>query len=112
MKRALIIFSAVTKNWMRSRSGLFFSILFPILLLLVFGAVFSGGGTSTYSIFVQNLDRTTDGQPTNMSNAFVEVLNSTKTFNIRDIPANVSDAPSFARDAVGPLGGNIRILII
>jgi len=53
-----VIFKAVTKNWIRSRSGLFFSILFPILLLLVFGAIFSGtGGSSNFGIFVQNLDR-------------------------------------------------------
>jgi ABC-2 type transport system permease protein len=110
MKRSLIIFSAVTKNWMRSKSGLFFSILFPVLLLLVFGAVFSGGGTSTYSLFVQNFDRT-DSKPTDLSAAFVEALNSTKTFNIEDISPD-ADAKSYARDAVGPLGGNIRILII
>lgn len=110
MKRTLVIFTAVTKNWLRSRSGLFFCIMFPVLLLLVFGAVFSGGGASTYSLFVQNLDRA-DGTPTNMSAAFVEALNSTKTFSIRDIPAD-ANATSYARDAVGPLGGNIRILII
>jgi len=111
MKRPLIIFIAVTKNWMRSKSGVFFSILFPVLLLLVFGAVFSGGGTATYTLFVQNLDRTTDGKPTNMTTFFVDALNSTETFNLRDVPPDV-DATPYARDAVGPLGGNIRILII
>jgi len=112
MTRSLTIFAAVTKNWMRSRSGLFFSIMFPIMLLLVFGAIFSGGGgPSTYSLFVQNLDRTADGTPTQLSDAFVETLNSTKTFAIRDVPVD-ADAKSYARDALGPLGGNIRILII
>jgi len=112
MKRTLAIFTAVTKNWLRSRSGLFFSIMFPVLLLLLFGAIFGGGGgTSTYSLFVQNLDRTADGAPTDLSNAFIEALNSTETFNIRDVPAD-ANATSYAREALGPLGGNIRILII
>ena len=64
MRRTLIIFMAVTKNWLRSRSGVFFSIMFPILLLLVFGAAFGGGGTTTYTLFVQNFDTTIDETPT------------------------------------------------
>ena len=111
--RAWTIFKAVTRNWMRSRSGLFFSILFPILLLIVFGSIFSGvGGSSNYGLFIQNLDRkASDGTPTDFSAAFVEALNSTKTFSIRDVPLG-ENATSYARNALGPLGGNIRILII
>ena len=112
MRRTLIIFKAVTKNWLRSRSGLFFSIMFPVLLLLVFGAVFGGQGTSTYGLFIQNLDTTTDGTPTDLSDAFVEALSATETFSIENIPVDVSDLRSYVRDVLGPLGGNIRILVI
>jgi ABC-2 type transport system permease protein len=110
MKRIIIIFKAVTKNWLRSRSGLFFSIMFPVLLLLVFGAVFGGQGTSTYNLLIQNLD--IDGTPTELSEAFIEALNSTETFTITNIPADITDLRSYARDVLGPLGGNIRILTI
>jgi ABC-2 type transport system permease protein len=110
--KALTIFKAVTRNWIRSRSGLFFSILFPILLLLVFGVIFSGiGGTSQYSLYVQNLDTNGSGQPTELSTAFIEALNSTKTFAISDIPLD-ANATAYTRDKLGPLGGNMRILII
>lgn len=111
MKRTLIIFTSVTKNWLRSRSGLFFSIMFPILLLLVFGAIFGGQGATTYDLFVQNLDITADGTPTELSDAFLEALNSTETFTITNVPVD-ADAGSYARDVLGPLGGSIRILII
>ncbi len=70
------------KNWFRSKSGVFFSILFPVMLLLVFGTVFGGQGTTEYSIQVQNKDITTDGEPTNLSKTFIETLNSTKSFNV------------------------------
>ncbi len=110
MKRTMIIFKAVTKNWLRSRSGLFFSIMFPVLLLLVFGSVFGGQGTSTYGLFIQNLD--IDGTPTELSEAFAEALNSTQTFTIRNIPLDITDLRSYAREVLGPLGGNIRILVI
>jgi ABC-2 type transport system permease protein len=111
--KAFTIFKAVTKNWMRSRSGLFFSILFPVLLLVVFGAIFSGiGGSSQYDIFVQNLDlKAADGEPTDLSLAFIEALNSTETFAIKDVPSS-ENATEYARDALGPLGGSMRILVI
>ena len=112
MIRPLVIFSAVTKNWIRSRSGLFFSIMFPVLLLLVFGAIFGGtGGTSASTLFVQNLDRNSGGTTTQLSSVFVEALNSTKTFAIKDVPAD-ADPKVWARDNLGPLGGNIRIVTI
>jgi len=111
--KALTIFKAVTKNWMRSRSGLFFSILFPILLLVVFGAIFSGiGGTSKYDLFVQNLDlKAADGEPSDLSLAFIEALNSTETFAIKDVSPS-ENATEYAREALGPLGGSMRILVI
>jgi len=111
--RAVTIFKAVTKNWIRSRSGLFFSILFPVLLLLVFGTIFSGvGGSSSSDIFIQNLDRdAADGTPSDLSAAYIGALNATGLFNIKDV-SPTANATSYARDALGPLGGNIRILII
>jgi ABC-2 type transport system permease protein len=111
--KAFTIFKAVTKNWMRSRSGLFFSILFPILLLIVFGAIFSGiGGSSQYSLFVQNLDvNAADVTPSELSTAFIEALNSTETFSISDISAD-ENATEYAQEVLGPLGGNMRILVI
>jgi len=112
MIRPIVIFLAVTRNWIRSRSGLFFSIMFPVLLLIVFGAIFGGaGGGGTSTLFVQNLDRKPDGTTTQLSSLFVGALNSTKTFAIKDVPINV-DPKVWARDNLGPLGGNIRLVVI
>jgi ABC-2 type transport system permease protein len=43
------IFTAVTKNTLRSRVGLFFSALFPLMLLLVFGSVFGASFAGTWA---------------------------------------------------------------
>jgi ABC-2 type transport system permease protein len=110
--RVITVFKAVTKNWLRSRAGLFFSIMFPILLLVVFGSIFGGtGGASQYRLFVQNQDLTADGQPTELSDAFITALNSTETFALNHVPADMN-ATDYAQDELGALGGDIRVLII
>lgn len=111
--KAYTIFKAVTKNWMRSRTGLFFSILFPILLLVVLGVIFAGvDDASQYTLFVQNLDsNAANGEPSALSTAFVAALNSSEAFSIREVPLG-ENVTEYARDELGPLGGSARILVI
>lgn len=111
MSRMTAVMVALTRNWVRSRSGLFFSFLFPILLLLVFGSVFSGAGSSSLGLYVQNLDREPSGSETQLSKSLIQALNSTKAFSISKIPVNV-DPKGYATNRTGFLGGNIRILIV
>jgi len=44
MKKVYTISVALTKNWLRSKFGVFFSFLFPVVLLLMFMALFGEGG--------------------------------------------------------------------
>jgi len=111
--KAYTIFKAVTKNWMRSRTGVFFSILFPILLLVVLGVIFSGiGDASQYKLFVQNQDLTAaNGEPSELSTAFIQALNSSEAFSMTEVPVG-ENVTEYARDTLGPLGGSVRILVI
>jgi len=56
---------------LRSREGFFFTLIFPIILILLFGAIFSGGGVSQTTVYVQNHD----SGP--VSVMFLSALNST-----------------------------------
>lgn len=58
----------------RSREGFFFTLIFPIILILLFGAIFSSGGVSQSTVYVQNLD----GGPA--STMFIHYLNQTSNF--------------------------------
>ena len=82
--KVISVFKAVTKNWIRSRSGLFFSILFPILLLVVFGSIFGGigGGSSSYALYIQNLDVDDQGQESQVSLAFLTARYTCSVFLI------------------------------
>ena len=72
------------KSWMRSRVAIFFGILFPIMLYLVFGSIFGGPSPPSYTLYLRNLDLDPDGQPYPLSDAFVKILNST-VFEVKTI---------------------------
>ena len=62
------------RSSLRSREGFFFTLIFPIILILLFGAIFSGGGVSQATVYVQNHDTGPVGS------AFVSALNSTSNY--------------------------------
>jgi ABC-2 type transport system permease protein len=71
IKRMLADLSIFAKGFVRSRIGLFFSLIFPIILILLFGAIFSGGGGGPSTVYVQNKDGL------QASSIFITVLNGT-----------------------------------
>ena len=108
MRGVLAITLALLKSWIRTGTGVFFSFLFPVLLLLIFGTVFGGVATARYSLYIQNLD-VEYGKPTELSTAFVEALNSTGSFNIIDLEPSI-DVIGYVREH--PSFESYRILII
>ncbi|MDG6899782.1 MAG: ABC transporter permease [Nitrososphaerota archaeon] len=62
------------RSSLRSREGFFFTLVFPVILILLFGAIFSGGGVSQSTVYVQNNDIGPVGA------AFVSALNSTSNY--------------------------------
>jgi ABC-2 type transport system permease protein len=84
MSRILADIRGFGKMYLRSWVGAFFTFAFPILLILLFGAIFTNTANSKIGIPVQNLD---DGV---YSKIFLESLNSTGVVNVRMIPKDVS----------------------
>jgi ABC-2 type transport system permease protein len=89
---------------MRSRSGVFFSFMFPVMLLLIFGVIFQGGGE--YDLYVINMDVKKSGEATNLSEAFIEALNSTGAINV--IVVNGTPQEFIQNNSLG----RIRLLVI
>lgn len=61
------------RGYLRNAAGLFFGLIFPVILILIFGAIFSSGFSGIITLYVQNQD---DGQ---VSTSFVNALNQTRT---------------------------------
>jgi ABC-2 type transport system permease protein len=65
------------KEFIRNKAAVFWTLLFPVLLILLFGFIFSGEGETTYDLPVQNNDG--GFWSTNLT----ETLNNTDFFNVR-----------------------------
>ena len=55
-KRIYADFKVFSVGYLRNKFGLFFGLIFPVVLILIFGAIFSGGSTGTVNVYVQNQD--------------------------------------------------------
>jgi ABC-2 type transport system permease protein len=71
------------RGYLRNAAGLFFGLIFPVILILIFGAIFSSGFSGTITVYVQNLDTkdiTVNGVP--ITTSFVQALNSSGTLSL------------------------------
>jgi ABC-2 type transport system permease protein len=70
-------FKVVVRSYLRNPVALFFSLIFPIILIALFGLIFSAVGNSPVSVPVLNLDHNSP-----QSSEFLEALNNTTLVNV------------------------------
>ncbi|CCQ34624.1 ABC transporter protein [Halorhabdus tiamatea SARL4B] len=87
MRRIAALLGALLRDWSRSRETVFFVVLFPIILLMIFSTVFAASAPS-FGLVVQNQDVGTDGEATNLSATFVENLEGIDPLNVRHLDAD------------------------
>ncbi len=73
------------RGYLRSRIGLFFSLIFPVILILLFGAIFPGSGSGPIPVYVQNQDGSSQ-----VSAGFVSALNATGTMKITLVDSSLN----------------------
>jgi ABC-2 type transport system permease protein len=83
MTRILADVAAFGRQYLRSRVGAFFALAFPVILILLFGSIFSQSATPQVPLYVQDKD----GTPT--SQAFIAALNQTTLIAYRAMPTDV-----------------------
>ncbi len=110
MRRVYTIIKGHVKTWFRSKSTIFWTIAFPLLLIVLFGAIF-GGGTTKFDLYVQNQDLVAN-TPTPASHGFMTALDNTTAFNIRTVPAELANPLSYVRDDAQLHNRGQRLLII
>jgi len=80
MIRVLADMIAFGKQYTRSTVTMFFAFAFPILLILIFGAIFTNVGSQKIDLHLQNLDQ---GE---FSEMYVSFLENTTLFTLKEIP--------------------------
>lgn len=84
MSRILADIKGFGRQYLRSKVGAFFTFAFPILLILLFGAIYSASGNQKVSLPVQNLDGSS------FSVAYLNELNNTTLVDIKMIPTDAN----------------------
>jgi len=106
LRRILAIIVGALRMWFRSKTTLFWTLAFPVLLMLLFGAIFSVSQNPTFDLYLQNQDITANGEPTQWSKAFCDMLNQTEMFNLHTVDS-AENATKFIEEK-----GIQRLLII
>lgn len=79
------------KTFTREKSAMFFTLAFPIILILVFGTIFLNHGNETFDLHVQDLDQTSS------STQLVKTLELNGRFTITPVDPAL-DANRYAKD--------------
>ena len=85
--RVLVAIKGEVKTFYRNKSTIFWTVAFPVLLILLFGAIFSGGGSGMVDVHVQDLSASPASQQ------FIDSLLKTDSVNVINISqdANLDD---------------------
>ncbi len=83
VKRIVADFKVYSRGYVRNRVGLFFGLIFPVILILIFGAIFSSSSTGAITVYVQNNDVGPFQTPEmDVAAQFLEGLNQTGTIKV------------------------------
>jgi len=89
VKRIISDFKVFSRGYFRNKFGLFFGLVFPVMLILIFGAIFSGDSSGTIEVYIQNQDTGPFSIPQmDIATQFLDAINSSGTVSL--VPVNVS----------------------
>ncbi len=83
------------KSYFRSRSAIFFQIAFPVILMLLFGAIFSGSSYTPSTLIVQN------DSPSSVSWGIISAINESGLFHVKVIGENVNLHDYIINNSIG-----------
>ena len=87
------------RGYVRNPLGLFFSVIFPLILIGLFGLIFSHTGPSAVTLYTENLDGNS-----NASQAFLSALNSTGAVQVQLVSPSSGDLRAWLADNNHPVG--------
>ncbi len=98
-------FRIVSRTYLRNGAALFFSLIFPVILILLFGAIFSNSGSTAVGLEVLNEDHNSP-----VSSAFMNALNNTSIVKV-SLVTDSSVTPSNFAAWLGQNGYAVGLVI-
>ena len=93
-KRIFSDFKVFSRGYLRNKFGLFFGLIFPVILILIFGAIYSGGTTGTIQVYTQNYDSGA------LSTQYLDALNQTKTLQVITVDPSLNFTDYMSKNSV------------
>jgi ABC-2 type transport system permease protein len=84
-RRILSDLQVFRREYLRNKTGIFFALIFPIILIIIFGAIFSGGSSGPINVYMQNLDGSNQ-----VTSSFINALNSTGTVRLIQVDSSTN----------------------
>jgi ABC-2 type transport system permease protein len=82
-KRIFSDFKVFSRGYLRNKFGLFFGLIFPVILILIFGAIFSGGTSGKINVYAQDQDVGPFLSPQmDVASSFLTSLNNSGTIKV------------------------------
>ena len=98
-------FRIVARSYFRNPVALFFSLIFPIILIALFGLIFSATGTTTVTVPVLNEDHGPGGVGYSAESvAFLSALNNTTLVKVQVVSVAPSDFAAWLGQNDYPVG--------
>jgi ABC-2 type transport system permease protein len=90
LRRVTAYFPAFAQGYIRNPLGLFMALVFPVILILIFGAVFSNTGSAQVALAVEDLDQNSPA-----SQSFLSALNATGAVSVNLVPADSGNMSTY-----------------
>lgn len=84
LNNVLAYFKLHSRAYFRSKGSIFFQLAFPVILMVIFGAIFGGASSSPMQLVIQN------ESPSQISWEIVNAINDTGLFKVKVISAEIS----------------------
>jgi ABC-2 type transport system permease protein len=102
-RRILSDFKVYSRGFLRNKFGLFFGLIFPVVLILIFGAIFSGGGSGSITMYAQNKDSGVmlpTGGILNLSTDYLNAINETGTLKVVTVENSINFTEYISQNSI------------
>lgn len=103
LKRVGADLKVTARGYLRNPIALFFSLIFPLILILLFGLIFTSSTGASVTLYTQNFDLS-HGHYSELSQQFMSALNNTSLVQVQLVSPSVGSLSTWLGQNGNPVG--------